>query len=120
MGGCNDFCNSSGIKARKKGMYKKESKTTKCCYLMLFVLSAITYLIIGSLHGNRSSNAGKINSEYDTFMSMPKKPYDGCNIPAFIQDPEVSSNEIFDLATNYEVHCLGKEQDCAERGTEWT
>ena len=105
--GKQDWCSSKGLNARKKGMYKKESKSTKCCYLAVFCLSAIIYIVIGSLHGNRSENAEKINKDFESFTSEPKAAYDGCNIPNFI--PDATPMEIFELSVDYEESCRGKE-----------
>ena len=120
MGSKNDWCSSKGLAARKKGMEKKEGKTAKCCYLVIFVLSAIIYIVLGALHGNRSENAEKINEEFGMFSSYPLNAYDGCNIPTFTPDSDVSVRELAQLSEDYEKHCDGKEEECREKGTEWT
>jgi len=101
-------------------MYKKETKCTKCCYLAVFVASALIYIVIGSLHGNRSQNAEKINKEFATWVPYPLNPYDGCNIPDFVPDPDVSSLEMMQMSMDLEESCIGKEMLCREKGTEWT
>ena len=46
-------------------MYEKESKGRKYCIFAFFTLSAIAYIVVGSLHASRSTNAAKINADYD-------------------------------------------------------
>ena len=64
----NDFFSSKGYKIREEGMKKKEKKSRKWCYLVLFVLSAIIYLIFASLHQERASNAIHISDDYKVKM----------------------------------------------------
>ena len=66
------------LRARQRGMYFKEAKVTKCCYLVGFAFSAIVYIVIGSLHGNRSVNAENINKEYLHLRGDANKAYDTC------------------------------------------
>ena len=65
MGKQGDWCNSKGLENRRKGMYEKESKGRKYCIFAFFTLSAIAYIVVGSLHASRSTNAAKINADYD-------------------------------------------------------
>ena len=91
MGKKDDWCSSKGLENRAKGMYKKEKKSTKICYLILWACSCIAYLVIGGLHAERSANAGKINSDYDVSLLISGVvPYDTCHVPDYIKDPDVS------------------------------
>ena len=65
MGRQGDWCNAKGLNNRRKGMYEKESKGRKYCIFALFTLSAIVFIVVGSLHASRSVNAARINADYD-------------------------------------------------------
>lgn len=99
-------------------MYLKEAKGTKCCYLMGFALSAIIYIVIGSLHGNRSVNAETINKEYLHLKGEALKAYDSCRIPNYI--PDATEAKMIELVLNYEESCKDKELECAQKGTDWS
>ena len=60
-----DWCSDKGRKARQNGMKELESKQRKIFFCALFAASFLVYLIFGSIHASRSSNAMTVSSEYE-------------------------------------------------------
>ena len=58
------FFSSKGLNNRMKGMYKKESTSTKIGYAVLFGCSAAVFLVFGALSAERASNANRINVDF--------------------------------------------------------
>ena len=120
MGKKDDWCSGKGLKYRAKGMYEKESKIRKILILVLFVVAAIAYFVLGSIHAERSANANKINSEFDQkftlAMGFSVLTYDLCSVPAYISQEDTA---VENFQTSVALEC-GLDQECYLKGTEWT
>ena len=141
MGKRDDWCSSKGLNNRKKGMYKMETKGRKFCILALFIISAITYIVIGSLHASRSANANKINEDFEDdqiaylkgkllrrLESEPEEnilvavydyAYDGCFIPSYEPDPSLNVFDAQQLQKDLFDVC-GYDLACYRQGTLWS
>ena len=56
---------------------------------------------------------------FDKDSAMLALPYDQCNLPAFIMDPELDVGEAMKLFADAGTHCLKVSSDC-EKGTQWS
>ena len=116
--GKKDLCSQKGLEARRKGI-KKESSSTKCCYLWLFISAAVTFLVIGSIHASRSSNAEKIHKEFGDSNPFIDNIYNTCNIPYYKEDPDIHRATFFQQKYAADDYCEENMQQCLEKGTGW-
>ena len=65
MGHKEDWCHPKGWKARAKGMKKMESKGKQVCIGVFFGICAIICFVIGGMSAQHTSNANKINKDFD-------------------------------------------------------
>jgi len=72
-------------------MEVKEKKVLKIIYAVFFGVMALLNITIGSIYGNRSVNAGSINSDFT--IPGVNNAFDDCTTPAFIRDPEVDMED---------------------------
>lgn len=96
--GKDDWISFKGWKYRAEGMHKKEKKSDKICYLMLWLGSAIVYFTLFGIHLERAINANRVNETFEprrrsgwkrnsyqqAIMDANTPPaYDTCQIPYF-------------------------------------
>lgn len=85
------WCSKHALKERAEGMYRLESKKRKIIYAAVFITGFIPYIILGALHAERSTNASKINSDFEKLFSKTNMTaYDSCLLPTFKWDPEAT------------------------------
>ena len=66
MGKKDDWFSSEGLANREAGVKHKESKERKLCICVFWAICAVIWLVLGSLHISRFSNATAINSDYNS------------------------------------------------------
>mmetsp|Transcript_37870 Transcript_37870/g.46109 ORF Transcript_37870/g.46109 Transcript_37870/m.46109 type:complete len:263 (+) Transcript_37870:3-791(+) len=114
-----DWCSKKGMKARKKGIKKLESKSRKWCYFAFFCASFIIYIICGAVYSPRSSNALAITAAFAEDKRLGKTPaYDTCQFPSFVKDESVTDTEFVKLVYGIAEYCRDRPKDC-EKGTQW-
>ena len=89
---------------------------------MCFGISAAVFFIFGGLHSWRSSNATKINKDYDMpniFFDSESNAYDLCATPSEIRDPEISRSDYNKLEQDVKTYCQDRKEECF-RGTQWS
>ena len=83
---CCSWLNTKGLKARARGMKKKESKQRKWAICVFFAFSFIFSLLLCAIHLDRFINAIYVSSEFNYLLSANETEtyaYNTCRIPEF-------------------------------------
>ena len=99
-----DLMNQVLQAGRRIGMKKVETRSRKCCYMAIFLLSAVIYLSVGTAHYWRYHNASLINEEMSTVYTTVI-PYDTCTASGYIADPDLAETRVAEIKADMEEYC---------------